>query len=108
MPERKRVPNRRVGRFLISSTLLVYATGHTDIESAFGTKELEAVFKDVIALEIQYRSYQDVTKYLAYHPKFRELSEGEIPPWYECLITRLSDTIKVEWIEITGNYDPIW
>jgi hypothetical protein len=63
----------RIGKFRIAAGVF----------NQLSPKALQAVFEGMVVLEVSGRMGMQDVEYLAYHPSFREIQEGAVPPEYE-------------------------
>ena len=74
--------DRRLGRFRVSAQFL------DDARDGMGAN----LFRDIIPLDVQRDFESEITTYLAWHPSFEKVPEGQIIPEYEAIFSATSAT----------------
>lgn len=77
---------RRLGRFKVS---LEFMTGATIGEG-------QNLFKDMIIFDVNRNMFSDKVEYLAYHPSFEMIEQGDIYPEYRAVFDKVSPYPKWE------------
>jgi hypothetical protein len=78
---------RRLGRFRVAWSLL----------SSISPELLTGIFERTIVVRAESMYQYEAIDYVAYHPDFELLTEGEVIPLYECLFHSTDRSATVEW-----------